>query len=94
MTTQELKEKYYSEKSVRWHQGINDYANWLEDALIESANRQGGSTVWLVRDSSGDILSAHSTESAAQKERESLRGRYSARVDFFVSSVVVSESSN
>jgi hypothetical protein len=36
MTNEELKEKYYSEKGIRWYDNWADYANWLEDALIEA----------------------------------------------------------
>lgn len=36
MTNKQLKQKYYSEKSIRWYDNIVDYSNWLEDQLIEA----------------------------------------------------------
>jgi hypothetical protein len=36
MTNQELKEKYHFEKGIRWYENMADYANWLEDALIQA----------------------------------------------------------
>ncbi len=36
MTNKELKKKYHSEKGIRWYDNWADYANWLEDALIEA----------------------------------------------------------
>ena len=36
MTNEQLKQKYYSEKSIRWYDDMVDYSNWLEDQLIEA----------------------------------------------------------
>lgn len=36
MTNKDFKEKYFAEKGIRWYDNWVDYANWLEDALIEA----------------------------------------------------------
>lgn len=36
MRSEELKEKYHSEKGIRWYDNMADYANWLEDMVIDS----------------------------------------------------------
>ena len=39
MTNQDFKEKYFAEKGIRWYDNWADYANWLEDALIEALSQ-------------------------------------------------------
>lgn len=39
MTNKDFKEKYFAEKGIRWYDNWVDYANWLEDALIEALHQ-------------------------------------------------------
>jgi len=39
MTNHGFKEKYFAEKGIRWYDNWADYANWLEDALIQALSQ-------------------------------------------------------
>lgn len=62
MTNQDFKVKYHTEKNVRWYDNMADYANWLEDKLIEALRQPPVVRPASASGSEGEPLSAEGEE--------------------------------